>query len=109
VEREFVALHRALGVAAHRVPLSGAVEGYKGDLRISVRDRVLTAEVKARAGGDGFKTLERWLAENHLLLLRRNHAAPMVLLPWEIWAWLIGGEHEETTQHDGDGHASQGG
>jgi Holliday junction resolvase len=105
VEREFVALHRALGVAAHRVPLSGAVEGYKGDLRISVRDRVLTAEVKARASGDGFRTLERWLAENHLLFLRRNNAPALVLLPWEIWAWLIGGGHENEAQHGSDGDA----
>lgn len=92
-EREFVELHRAIGLDAHRVPLSGAVGGqYAGDIRISVRDRVLSGEVKARASGSGFTTLEKWLGDNDLLLLKRDRAQPMVVLPWHVWAWLVGVE-----------------
>jgi len=94
-EREFVELHRAIGLDAHRVPLSGAVGGqYAGDLRISVRGVTLTAEVKGRASGSGFVTLERWLGEHDLLLLKRDRADPLVVLPWRVWAWLLGGDSE---------------
>lgn len=91
-EVEFVELHRAIGLDAHRVPLSGAVAGYKGDLRIGVRDRTLSGEVKARASGSGFTTLEKWLGDNDLLLLKRDRAQPIVVLPWHVWAWLVGVE-----------------
>jgi len=33
--------------------------------------------------------LERWLGENDLLFLRRDHAEPLVLLPWRVWAALL--------------------
>lgn len=46
----------------------------------------LDAEVKARASGSGFKTLERWLGERDLLFLRRDRQAPLVVMPWEMYA-----------------------
>ena len=91
VEREIVEALRTIGVDAHRVPLSGAVGGdYSGDLRLTVAGRRFVAEVKARAGGDGFKTLEKWLAENDLLVLRRDRAEPLIVLPWATFALLVG-------------------
>lgn len=89
-ERGFVELHRALGVDALRVPLSGAAEGFKGDLLLGIRDRKLQAEVKARATGSGFVTLEKWLGDNDALFLRRDRADALVVLPWSTWAWLVG-------------------
>jgi len=85
-ERELVHKHRDIGVPAQRVPLSGAVEGYKGDLIVAG----LRAEVKARASGEGFKTLEGWLGDNDLLFLRRDRAEPLVVLPWKTWARVLG-------------------
>jgi TPR repeat protein len=38
-----------------------------------------------RKNGAGFATLESWLADFDILFLRRNHADPLVLLPWRIW------------------------
>lgn len=102
-EVEFVELHKALGLDAHRVPLSGAVAGYKGDLRIGVRDRVLSGEVKARATGSGFVTLEKWLGDNDALFLRRDRASAMVVLPWETWAWLVGNGDDNEAQPQGIG------
>jgi len=43
------------------------------------------AEVKARKNGNGFTTLETWLADYDCLFLRRNHAEPLVVLPWRVW------------------------
>lgn len=87
IEREIVALHRDLGWSAERVPLSGAVGGsFAGDLKIA---GIGTAEVKARAGGEGFVTLERWLGNNDALFLRRDYATPLVVLPWRAYASLL--------------------
>jgi hypothetical protein len=88
IERELVQRHRAAGIDAERVPLSGAAGGsYTGDIRIQGG---LVAEVKARAGGDGFKTLERWLGDNDLLFLRRDRSTPLVVMPWALYARLMG-------------------
>jgi hypothetical protein len=48
----------------------------------------LVAESKARKDGTGFTTLEKWLGEYDALFLRRNHADPMIVLPWRVWAQL---------------------
>ena len=87
IEREIVDLHRALGIEAERIPLSGAAGGsFTGDVRIA---GLGTAEVKARAGGQGFATLERWLGTHPALFLRRDRAAPLVLLTWQKYAELL--------------------
>ena len=64
IEREIVNLHRALGIHAERVPLSGAAH-YKGknhdiDILPDGHDGPpLCCEVKARGNGEGFATLGR--------------------------------------------------
>ncbi len=87
-------MHRDMGVHAERVPLSGATGGrYSGDVDVYVAgpdSAPLVTEVKARANGAGFVTLERWLGENDLLFLRRDRAEPMVVLPWRTWARIVG-------------------
>ena len=94
-ERLVVELHRAIGLDALRVPLSGASEGFKGDVIVTIRDRKLQAEVKSRANGSGFTTLERWLGDNDALFLRRDRADAVVVLPWRTWAWLVGEVDED--------------
>ena len=87
VENELVHAHIDDGIPCQRVPLSGAAGGsFGGDLVIAGRFR---AEVKARASGEGFTTLERWLGENDVLLLKRNRAAPLVVLPWNVYTKLM--------------------
>jgi hypothetical protein len=49
----------------------------------------IVAEVKGRKNGAGFTTLERWLGEFDVLFLRRNHAEPLVVLPWRLWERLL--------------------
>lgn len=99
-ERTVADMHKALGVDAQRVPLSGAVDGFKGDVRIHHNGRELRAEVKARGSGQGFVTLERWLSGNDLLFLKRDRQEPLVVLTWETYAALLNGELSPG-EHDG--------
>jgi hypothetical protein len=93
-EREVVDRHRDLGVKAERYPLSGASHfrgsGHDVDIyAFGTNEAPLAAEVKKRKTGAGFTQLERWLGEYDLLVLRRNHADPMIMLPWRVWARLL--------------------
>jgi Holliday junction resolvase len=93
-EREIVALHLALGIHSERVPHSGAMRyrGHGADVDVYALGREecpLVSECKSRKAGGGFVQLERWLGENDLLFLRRDHAEPLVLLPWRVWARLL--------------------
>ena len=82
VERELVNKLKESGIAAERVPLSGAAGGtFSGDVLIQ---GALLAEVKARKDGEGVKTLEGWLGENDMLLLKRNNAEPLAVMPWDV-------------------------
>ena len=89
LERDIVQRHRDAGIAAHRVPLSGAVAGYKGDVILDGLGD-LRCEVKGRGSGDGFKVLERWLGDFDLLFLRRDRQDPLVVLPWRTWLRVTG-------------------
>ena len=94
-EREIVAKHLKLDVFAEKVPLSGAARyqgaGHDVDVYPFGRDHgALVSEVKARASGEGFVTLERWLGENDLLFLMRDRADPLVVLPWRVWELILG-------------------
>ena len=94
-EREIVSRHAAIGVKAERYPLSGGshFRGSGHDIDVyafGTDEGPLVAEVKSRGSGAGFLTLERWLGEYDCLFLRRNGAEPMVLLPWRVWAALLG-------------------
>ncbi len=93
-ERQVVALHHSLGLRSERVPLSGAsrYRGNGSDLDVypwGPEGPPLCGEVKARASGEGFKTLERWLADNDMLFLVRDRQEPLVVLPWATWERLL--------------------
>jgi len=96
VERELVSLHTNLGVKAKRYPLSGASRfrrsGHDIDVYAFGTDEApLVAEVKARKNAAGFATLDRWLGEYDVLFLRRDNAESLALVPWRVWARLLGG------------------
>ena len=85
VEREITKMLQDNGIDALKVPLSGACEGYKGDIAIRAGDDVLHCEVKARKNGAGFTTLENWLGDNDFLFLKRNNRDPMVVMDWAVF------------------------
>ena len=93
-ERRIVEMHLEIGVAAERRPLSGAdrFQGVGADLDVYALGPdapPLHAECKARASGEGFAVLERWLGQNDLLILKRDRAEPLILLPWRTWVALL--------------------
>ena len=93
-ERGIVQAHLELGIHAERVPLSGAAhyQGRNSDVDIYPfgKDAApLCCEVKARAGGQGFITLEKWLADNDILFLVRDNAPAVAVLPWATYRKLI--------------------
>ena len=96
-ERQIVALHLDMGVKAERVPLSGASK-YRGNgadvdvYALGPDAAPLVSEVKARASGEGFTTLERWLGEFDALFLVRDRAEPLVVLPWATWRRVLEGD-----------------
>ncbi|WP_025886518.1 putative PDDEXK endonuclease [Asaia prunellae] len=98
VERKIVALHTEAGVRAERVPLSGAMKfrnTASTDVDVYARGpdgAPFVCEVKARANGEGFATLERWLGQADALFLVRDRQQPMVVLPWDRWLEMLGGK-----------------
>jgi hypothetical protein len=95
-EREIVKLHQDAGIHAERYPLSGSSRfrgsGHDIDIYPRGRDVPLVAEVKARKSGNSFTMIERWLGEYDVLFLRKNQdPQPLVVLPWRVYAELIGG------------------
>ena len=86
LERKVVHLHHDQGIAAERVPLSGAAGGsFGGDIVIADTWR---AEVKGRASGEGFATIKRWLGTNDILFLLEDRADPLVVLPWTMYQYF---------------------
>lgn len=93
-ERQVVDMHTGVGIRAERVPLSGAAKFRNtqgSDVDVYCRgphEAPFVCEVKARANGEGFATLERWLGDNDAMFLIRDRASPLVVLPFERWIEL---------------------
>lgn len=101
-ERETVERFRSLpGWTAFRVPLSGASEGFKGDLLIHGPGIDLGAEVKARANGEGWKKVKEWLGDHDLLILVEDRQEPLVVVPWAVFERLVSEEVQCSTNYLG--------
>jgi len=88
-EREIVNWHKARGVPAERIPLSGAVKGnYAGDLKIGPT-LGLVAECKRRARG--FGTLYAALEQDNsdLLFVRDDRKETLVVLPLQTYEAIL--------------------
>ena len=79
-ERDLVNLLRERGIAAERVPLSGAAGGsFGGDVVAMFDGRKTLIECKVRA--DGFKQIYGWLAVVDMLAIKRDRAEWLVVMP----------------------------
>lgn len=91
-ERRVVRDHTEADIPARKIPLSGAVAGYKGDVMIAEE---LQGEVKARKKANGFKVVRDWLGDNDLLFLQEisskgvKSPKPLVVLPWDRYVELM--------------------
>ena len=86
-EREVVASLQALGLAAEKVPLSGAVKGkFDHDISCPVRgtDRRLECKRRARA----FRTIDAMLGGNFALIVRDDRSRALVVMTLEQFAEL---------------------
>ena len=98
VEREIVRMLNGAGIPARRVPLSGACEGFEGDIVIGDGYK---AEVKARKSGEGFKQIDAWLGAKDFLFLKRDRGTPTVVMPWEMFVELA--RAEKLAREGGEG------
>jgi len=79
-ERQLVCLLQSAGLAAERVPLSGAARGrFGGDVSVTLLGRDLRCEVKARACG--FVRLYTWLADRDVLIVKADRREPLAIVP----------------------------
>ena len=107
-ELEVVKAHHSLGVAARKMPLSGALGGiYSGDVIVAG----LTCECKRRKRG--FSTLYKYMEQgsgNDVLFLRDDREETLVVLPWATWAsflfWADIQKHHPYVEESEDGQCS---
>jgi Holliday junction resolvase len=77
LEREVVKLLQAAGVPARRVPLSGSIAGYPGDVVVTVAGRDHVLECKSRRD---FATLYAWLERRDAVILKADRKEPLMVL-----------------------------
>ena len=87
-EREMVNWHRNLGMSNEdikRVPLSGAAEGFKGDLQI----KGMLGECKRRKSGN--KRLYDWISQDDsdFLFIRDDNKEALVVMPLKTWESVL--------------------
>jgi Holliday junction resolvase len=82
-ERLLVKKLQGAGLAAERIPLSGAAGGsYCGDLTVPVLGRDLVVEAKSRR--DGWRELRRWLVNRDVLVVWADRSEPLVVVPLKL-------------------------
>ena len=88
LERLAVDILQSFGHRAKRVPLSGAAEGFKGDLWLQLLKQELHIECKAR--GHGFNFLYQQLAGNDAVVVKADRQDPLIAMPLRAFAKLLG-------------------
>lgn len=93
-EREIVNRLLGVGIKAARLPLSGAMRGIYGgcDVTLSMLGRECRAELKHHR--NGFATFYKWIARVHILIVRRDHDEPLVVMPFKTFVELLQQKHE---------------
>jgi Holliday junction resolvase len=83
LERAVVRVLQGRGLAAERVPLSGAARGrFGGDVSVPLLGRDRRIEVKARSSG--FRQLYDWLGDHDFLIVKADRREPLVILPLSL-------------------------
>jgi Holliday junction resolvase len=91
-ENEVVDALQGHGIAAERVPLSGAVKGgsFEGDVLCPVQGQDWKLECKRKARA--FTTLYRFIGGNNAVVVRDDHTKPLVVMTLETFARLARGQ-----------------
>jgi Holliday junction resolvase len=84
-EHSIVNLLQGRGIAAIRVPLSGAVGSrFAGGIVLPLMGHDLCVEVKVRA--NGFRELYSWLNQRDVLIVKADRQEPLVFLRMSLAA-----------------------
>ena len=78
LERLVVGIFAGAGIEARRMPLSGAVEGFPGDVQLILNGSVLKLECKSSASR--FSNLYRWLEGNDGLAVKLDRNEPLIVM-----------------------------
>ena len=87
-EREIVAALQKLGIAAERVPLSGAVKTSRFDHDISCPVRGLDRRIEAKRRRRAFTTIDNMLGANFALVVRDDRSRALVIMTLSSFAEL---------------------
>ena len=95
IEREIVAMLQEAGIQAKKVSrMYGPDEDILIDTPLYPKCP-LVCEVKGRASARGnWQKVADWLDGKHVLFLKADRHAPLVVLPWAVWAEIVGGQDE---------------
>jgi hypothetical protein len=78
-EREVVEAFKEAGLSAWRVPLSGAMAEYKGDVILVLESIGYEYTIECKRRKAGFRTLYGWLGDNDFLVFRDDKCEPLIV------------------------------
>ena len=87
LERLAADILRSYGINAKRVPLSGSVQGFKGDLEVEINGFWLDGEAKSRA--TGLSKLYQWLGNFTFLVVKQDRLEPLIVMDLRRFSRLI--------------------
>ena len=87
LERLAADIMRSYGLDAKRIPLSGSMDGFKGDLELTVLATILIGEAKSRA--KDFSKLYQWLAANDFLVIKKDREEPLIVMDLRRFSRLL--------------------
>jgi hypothetical protein len=86
-QRLIVGIFESAGLDAKRIPLSGSVSGFEGDVRLTLNGAELTGECKSR--GASFNRLYQWLAGNDFLAIRKDRYDSLLVMSARLLARFL--------------------
>jgi hypothetical protein len=87
-EREVVNLLQSHGIAAEKVPLSGAVKGGKYEADVDCPVRGVDRKLECKRWKGGFKTINKFIEGNYGLVVRDDHCEALIVLRLKDFAEL---------------------
>lgn len=91
-EREIVHLLQEHGIAAEKVPLSGAVKGGSFEADINCPVRGVDRKLEAKRRRDRWKTVYGFLGSNYGLVIRDNNMPALICIRLSDFAELAKGD-----------------
>ena len=82
------------GIPARRVPLSGAVDGWPGDIQFGIGETV-PGQVKFSTAQAGQRLVRRWLIDHFALFLRAPNEETLVVLRLKDFLGMYKDSREE--------------